>query len=411
MNARRTLPLVLSVLLLFGGCRAVAQEATAEELVASGTIRATEVRIAGELGGRIVSIPHTTGQEVAAGEVLVTLDATPYLLQLSPAEAGIATAQAKLDQVRAGPRQEEIDAARAALQLAEAQRDSAWQAWQDALAVVQNPQAINTQIIDAQTQVDLAAQGVEQARAQLERQRVLSGLHAEGSVERQADELQLQAAEEALAAAQANQQTAQALLTHLQQMKAQPLGYIAQAHAAEGQYRAAEAGVTVAKAKLADLLSRPTPEEVAVAEAAVRQAEAEAAVLKAKIAKCTITSPISGTIVSQAMRPGEIAAPAAPILTLADLSVVHLTVYVPENRVGEVHLGQAVSVTVDSFPGRSFAGRLTRISDRPEFTPRNVATTEGRLNTFYAVEIRVPNPARLLKPGMPADARFAATRR
>ena len=69
-------------------------------------------------------------------------------------------------------------------------------------------------------------------------------------------------------------------------------------------------------------------------------------------------------------------------------------------------LGAAVQVTVDSFPGRAFEGRVARIGDQPEFTPRNVTTAEERLNTFYAVEIVLPNPDRLLKPGMPADAAF-----
>jgi HlyD family secretion protein len=69
-------------------------------------------------------------------------------------------------------------------------------------------------------------------------------------------------------------------------------------------------------------------------------------------------------------------------------------------------LGQPAQVTVDSFPGKTFAGQVTRIGDEPEFTPRNVATKEERLNTFYAVEVRLSNPEGLLKPGMPADAAF-----
>jgi HlyD family secretion protein len=85
---------------------------------------------------------------------------------------------------------------------------------------------------------------------------------------------------------------------------------------------------------------------------------------------------------------------------------VTLEAYVPENRIGQVQLGQPVQVTVDSFPGRTFDGRVARIGDEPEFTPRNVATAEERLNTFYAVEIQLPNPGGLLKPGMPADAIF-----
>jgi len=103
---------------------------------------------------------------------------------------------------------------------------------------------------------------------------------------------------------------------------------------------------------------------------------------------------------------GELAAPAATILTVADLSVVTLEVYVPENRVGEVQLGQSVQVTLDAFPDHSFEGQVMHISDEPEFTPRNVATAEERLNTFYAVRIHLENPDLLLKPGMPADASF-----
>jgi len=53
-----------------------------------------------------------------------------------------------------------------------------------------------------------------------------------------------------------------------------------------------------------------------------------------------------------------------------------------------------------------FEGQVSHIGSEPEFTPRNVATAEERLNTFYAVEIQLANPDGLLKPGMPADATF-----
>jgi HlyD family secretion protein len=65
-----------------------------------------------------------------------------------------------------------------------------------------------------------------------------------------------------------------------------------------------------------------------------------------------------------------------------------------------------VQVSVDSFPGQSFAGLVTGIGGEPEFTPRNVATAEERINTYYQVEISLSNPDLLLKPGMPADALF-----
>jgi HlyD family secretion protein len=85
---------------------------------------------------------------------------------------------------------------------------------------------------------------------------------------------------------------------------------------------------------------------------------------------------------------------------------VTLVVYVPEDWIGQVILDQEAQVTVDTFPGQHFSGRVSHISDEPEFTPRNVTTAEERRNTFYAVEIRLANGERLLKPGMPAEATF-----
>jgi len=377
-----------------------------ELLTASGTIHATEVRVATDLGGRILEIRTQAGAQVHVGDELVILDTTPWMLQLLQAEAAVVTAQADLAVVEAGARPEEIAAAQALLALAEAQRDGALNAWQNALAQVEDPQELDAQIVEARMQVSLAAQGVELAETQLARERLIREQKPEQGTGGRIADLQLQAAEEALAAARADERTAQALLNHLLSIRNEPLGFIAQANAAEGQYLAAEAGVAVARAQLDDLLAGPTPEEVAVAEAVVRQAQAQANVLSAQIAQGALASPIDGVVLNQVLRAGELAAPAAPILTLADLSEVTLKVYVPENRIGHVYLGQLAQVTVDSFPDRVFEGQVSHIGDEPEFTPRNVATAEERLNTFYAVEIRLPNPDGLLKPGMPADAAF-----
>lgn len=395
------LPLVLVVLaaLLFTSCVGNLGSAPDEALTASGTIRATEVRIATELGGRVVGMPVQLGQTVQVGDVLVQLDATPWELQLGPAEAGVAVAQADLEALRAGAHPAEIAAARAAVALAEAERDGAQRALEEALAQVEHPQELETQIVTARTQVALAAQGVAKADSDLR--------NVQYRYDRQrATDWELRAAQAALAAAQADERTAKTLLSQLLAIRQNPLGYQVQANAAQGKLRAAETGVLVAQAKLEDLLAGPTPEELAVAEAKVRQAEAEANVLRVKVAKCTLVSPINGVVVTKVSRVGELAAPAATILTIADLGDVILEVYVPENRIGAVQLGQMVRVTVDAYPGRDFSGQVLRIADEPEFTPRNVATAEERLNTFYAVRIRLENPDGALKPGMPADAAF-----
>jgi HlyD family secretion protein len=79
---------------------------------------------------------------------------------------------------------------------------------------------------------------------------------------------------------------------------------------------------------------------------------------------------------------------------------------VPEDRYGELRVGQAALVTVDSFPDVIFQAKVVRIADQAEFTPRNVQTDEGRRTTVFAVELSIEDSSGQLKPGMPATVRF-----
>jgi multidrug resistance efflux pump len=83
---------------------------------------------------------------------------------------------------------------------------------------------------------------------------------------------------------------------------------------------------------------------------------------------------------------------------------VTLTVYVPEDKLGHVFIGQRVEVRVDSFPERTFLGDVVAIAHEAEFTPRNVQTQEERVNMVFAVDVSIPNPDHALRPGLPADA-------
>ena len=125
-----------------------------------------------------------------------------------------------------------------------------------------------------------------------------------------------------------------------------------------------------------------------------------------KLDQAQITAPRGGTITELVLHEGEVAAAGSPIVKLADLGEVTLTVYVPEPDLGRAHLGQTVEVAVDSFPGRLYPGTVTQVSDQAEFTPKNVQTRDERANTVYAVKITLPNPDGDLKAGMPADAYF-----
>jgi HlyD family secretion protein len=382
------------------------RQADAGAFAASGTIQADEVRIASELGGRILALRVEPGDPVARGELLIQLDDTQLQIKLREAEAAISVAEAQLEQVRAGPRPAEIDAARAALAQACGVRDGQEAAWQNALQALDNPQALNAQIIEAQTRVKLVEQGVALAEAQLAKEQLIRDQKREGSIERDAAEWQVVAAQQQLASAQADREAAQTLLGGLKAIRNRPLGLIVQAHSAEGQYHVAEAEVDVAEARLDDLLAGPSLSEVRVAERALALEQAKAAAIRAQQRRFRLESPVDGIVLDQVLRAGELAAPAATIVTVADLERLTLVVYVPATEVGGVALGRVVRVSVDSLPGQVFEGRVARVGSEPEFTPRNVATKEERVNTYYAVDIEIGNPQGLLKPGMPADATF-----
>ena len=143
------------------------------------------------------------------------------------------------------------------------------------------------------------------------------------------------------------------------------------------------------------------------AQKAVEQAQANLDLIDTQIAKLTVYAPADGTVLTRNVESGEFVQPGAAVFTLADLENLTITVYVPEDRYGEISLGQQAEVKVDSFPGETFSAQVTYIADTAEYTPRNVQTVEGRSATVYAVKLKVEDPQGKLKPGMPADVNFS----
>ena len=115
---------------------------------------------------------------------------------------------------------------------------------------------------------------------------------------------------------------------------------------------------------------------------------------------------MDGVILTRNIEPGEFVQPGAVAFAIANLDQLTITVYVPEDQYGNIQLGQAASVTVDSFPGETFDAEVVHIADQAEFTPRNVQTIEGRSSTVYAIKLKVTDSEGKLKIGMPADIVF-----
>ena len=136
------------------------------------------------------------------------------------------------------------------------------------------------------------------------------------------------------------------------------------------------------------------------------QAQASLDLIDAQIEKLTLTAPLDGVILTRGVEPGEFVQPGAVAMRIGDLAELTITVYVPEDRYGQISRGQTATVEVDSFPGLTFGAEVTHIADEAEFTPRNVQTVEGRSATVYAIKLSVADTEGRLKPGMPADVTF-----
>lgn len=158
--------------------------------------------------------------------------------------------------------------------------------------------------------------------------------------------------------------------------------------------------------KIASMALEQSKTALQQAESGVKQAESNLALLETQIAKLTIYAPMDGIVLTRNAEPGEFVQPGAVAFAMADLNNITITVFVPEDRYGQISLGQQAQVTVDSFPGQTFNADVIHISDQAEFTPRNVQTVEGRSSTVYAIKLRVTDSEGKLKIGMPADVSF-----
>lgn len=147
-------------------------------------------------------------------------------------------------------------------------------------------------------------------------------------------------------------------------------------------------------------------EEIKAAEKRVQYAKASLKAAEDKLNDTTIYSPVSGVILKKNAESGEIISPAMPVYTIGVLEKPWIKVYVKEDKLGLIKLGQRAEIKTDSFPSKIYEGTVTYISSEAEFTPKNIQTQEERVKLVFGVKISVKNRNDELKPGMPADVRL-----
>jgi len=272
--------------------------------------------------------------------------------QLSRSQAELNQAEAVLRELQSGSRRQEIESARAALARAKAEQQRAQADWERAQSLY-NDKDIST------ARYDEAKAHFASAQAQFQQAAEQFDLVQEGPRKEDID-------------------------------------------AARAQVERAKANVRLAEAARLEL--KRLQEEQLARKADTRQASAQLEVQETLLKNAEVTAPMDGVILVKSAEPGEVLAAGTTVVTLGNLAKPWLRAYINEQDLGRVKLGTAVKVTTDSFPGKSYSGRVSFISSDAEFTPKQIQTQEERVKLVYRVKIDVDNPAGELKSNMPADA-------
>jgi HlyD family secretion protein len=466
-DRRRRITLIVVILLVLIGIgialSLTLRHGPENKIEANGIVEATEVTLSSKLNARIADVYVQEGDTTTQNEVVVRLVDTDFREQVRQAQATASAAQQQLNLALAGTRVEDIEQARASVQqaqdaqagarqaLAIAQQDisdltqlkgqlkaaqanykaaqAAYQrAQQELLLVEQGPRIEDIQ--QAQAAVQAAQAAATKAKSDYSRYQTLFAKGAISASDLDAAQeaatsttAQLAQAQQHLAelkagsrpeeiqssrdaASQASAQLAGAkdALQTAQSQYNERLQERSQLNTAQTQYQTSTAQLAAAQEHLQELIAGPRPQEIAGLRAQLRQAQAAYAVAVTQLGNTVVRSPIVGSVITRSVEPGELATPGTPLVTLADLREVWLRVYVPETVYGRISLGQEADVTVDSYPGEVFKGKVTEINQQAEFTPKEIQTPEQRTKLVFGLKVTISNPGGKLKPGMPASA-------
>lgn len=132
--------------------------------------------------------------------------------------------------------------------------------------------------------------------------------------------------------------------------------------------------------------------------------QAQKKILIKKISDAIIISPAAGKISTLYYRQGEALAPYANLLELIDTHALEARIYLPESMLAKVKTGMQMNVITES--GQKFPALVKMISNKAEFTPKTILTTDTRAAMVYAVTLKVDNPKDNLKDGMPVEVQF-----
>jgi HlyD family secretion protein len=391
MEAKKRMRIVVPLLLVLAGIGgALYWVETAKDsdiLRVSGNIEVTDAELGFKIPGRLLERRVDEGENVRVGQILARLEDTDQALGVASAEAELEYARAVLAELEAGSREEDVRQAEAQVAqarsfLEELERGNRRQ---EIAAAGEEVKRAEAALVGARSRLELA-------RSEYERYQALYEDKVASYREYERVQREYEAAKSAFEETEAALGSAREALDLREEGTRKERIFQARAalHQAEAAYARVKAG--------------PRVEAVAQARAKVRLAEEALRRARQQLAYTELRAPFDGVVLSKAAEPGEYLMTGAAVVTVGRLDRVWLRAYVPETEMGRIELDGEAEVRTDTYPGKTYTGRIAFISSEAEFTPKSVQTYEERVKLMYRIKIDLVNPNRELKPGMPADA-------
>lgn len=349
-------------------------------LTLPGIVEIQEVRLGSKIGGRIAKLFVAEGQIVSRGQKLFELEEPELANQRDQQKARVEQAQADLERTLNGPREEEKRAAQAAADAAKARYDKMLEGWRE------------EEKRQAQSEWETADADLKQTLEDLNR---VTDLYRTKALARADYDAALAARDRA----RGRTNTAKAKLDMYR------LGYRKEdKEEAKADWQKAQAN--------ADMLYNGSREEdKALAKAKLAEAKAKLDEIETNLKEAVVSVPDApqfGKAVVEVLpiRPGDIVQPGQPIVRVLCAEDLWVKIFVPETKLGLITLNQDVDVTIDSYPGRKFYGKVFQRSSISEFTPRNVQSADERRHQVFGVKIRIEDPQGVFSAGMAAEVKI-----
>lgn len=176
-----------------------------------------------------------------------------------------------------------------------------------------------------------------------------------------------------------------------------------QRDASRSAHEVADNALLAARQRYSLLQAGSRPDVIEAQRLEVARSQAVLDISRTQIDDMTVTSPLTGKVLSKNYEKGEYVVAGAAIGTIGDMLDCWVRVYVSTEQLGKIRLGQAVKVKIDAYPEKTFPGKISEINQNAEFTPRQSITQRERANMVFGVKVKIDNAADVMKPGLPAD--------